>query len=583
MGWEKRRILNQVEQLINSTSAALERLGYSNEWTSEQLWDAVFRGRTGVECMSLDSMYDEGRLYQDANGTTPVTGVEQPVGLMLDGSQRQRLGPELVTNGDFSDGATGWSTAGTVESGRVTVEATGVSRALFKQEIQSNSAPVGSLYWLQYDVVENTLQPSTGNIIAVHNDSDFRLLRSTQLPSAVGTHRALVKRVGDTSGGLYVFLSSQQASGSITVDNISLRETYGYHPYQPADINSPVLSARVNGFKNTEDISANTWGKYSNATVTGTNVLNLPDVNSRLSYYWYTPAPVGTTAKLSMVLSGTGSITLRLARNYADGPLEFTDRKIDLTSTPTRYDVEHTMQYENQTGYQLQLVRLSNDTATQVTVTKADLRYTNDGVDLPEYQRVGDVDANPADYDWQNFPLYLAFNGTNQYLKVTGMQPEVDEVFVSAAIRKESDESNTALIELSNNYITNDYVFQLAAPSSSVNRSYRMASKGTIGENSGPILSKYAAPTSNVVTGISSISGNICLVRVDGVQEALGTDDQGVDGNYGNYNLYIGSRAGTSMFYKGRLYGILLVFDNPADTIITTIERELNRKAKIYA
>lgn len=54
-------------------------------------------------------------------------------------------------------------------------------------------------------------------------------------------------------------------------------------------------------------------------------------------------------------------------------------------------------------------------------------------------------------------------------------------------------------------------------------------------------------------------------------------------GNYGNYNLYIGSRAGTSMFYEGRLYGILLVFDNPADTIITTIERELNRKAKIHA
>jgi len=51
-------------------------------------------------------------LYQDAAGTTPVTAVGQPVGLMLDQSKGLVLGPELVTNGDFSSGSN-WTRIGT--------------------------------------------------------------------------------------------------------------------------------------------------------------------------------------------------------------------------------------------------------------------------------------------------------------------------------------------------------------------------------------------------------------------------------------------------------------------------------------
>ena len=51
---------------------------------------------------------DMSTMYQDAAGTTPVTAMEQPVGLWLDKSQGLQLGPELVTNGDFSQGSAGW-------------------------------------------------------------------------------------------------------------------------------------------------------------------------------------------------------------------------------------------------------------------------------------------------------------------------------------------------------------------------------------------------------------------------------------------------------------------------------------------
>lgn len=69
-------------------------------------------------------------LYQDAAGTIPVTAAGQPVGLMKDKSGRNNhayqtvsasrpilkqtpiLGNELVVNGDFSSGLTGWGAVG---------------------------------------------------------------------------------------------------------------------------------------------------------------------------------------------------------------------------------------------------------------------------------------------------------------------------------------------------------------------------------------------------------------------------------------------------------------------------------------
>ena len=54
---------------------------------------------------------DMSTLFQDSAGTTPVTAVGQPVGLQLDKSKGLVLGPELVTNGDFSAGSTGWTSS----------------------------------------------------------------------------------------------------------------------------------------------------------------------------------------------------------------------------------------------------------------------------------------------------------------------------------------------------------------------------------------------------------------------------------------------------------------------------------------
>ena len=53
---------------------------------------------------------DMTTMFQDSAGTTPVTAVEQPVGLLLDKSKGLVLGPELVVNGTFDTNTAGWAT-----------------------------------------------------------------------------------------------------------------------------------------------------------------------------------------------------------------------------------------------------------------------------------------------------------------------------------------------------------------------------------------------------------------------------------------------------------------------------------------
>ena len=78
-------------------------------------WGGGFNPLTLFASGEQGAWYDPSDLTtmcQDTAGTTPVTATGQTVGLLLDKSQGLVLGPELVTNGDFSGGSTGWSESG---------------------------------------------------------------------------------------------------------------------------------------------------------------------------------------------------------------------------------------------------------------------------------------------------------------------------------------------------------------------------------------------------------------------------------------------------------------------------------------
>ena len=133
----------------------------------------------------------------------------------------------------------------------------------------------------------------------------------------------------------------------------------------------------------------------------------------------------------------------------------------------------------------------------------------------------------------------IDFTGTNTMSVFSGARKEADEVAVVA--------------ELSNNVGGSTGAFRLASIGSNV---WRYTSKGTSGVNGN--ATGYTPPVTSVLTGLSDIANDVATIRVDGVEKASPTADQGT-GPFGNLPLNLGARNNGSLLQlDGRVYGLIV-------------------------
>ncbi len=150
-------------------------------------------------------------LYQDTTGSMAVTTPDETVGLALDTSRGLALGPELVTNGDFSAGATGWTpSAWVIASGNATATAT--STSLYGGGVVSVS---GQLYRIDFDVVSYT-----SGTLAVTVGGNY-----TSNASLTGAAMSAGRKTVFVSSGANLTRGVEFYGGTISasIDNISVR------------------------------------------------------------------------------------------------------------------------------------------------------------------------------------------------------------------------------------------------------------------------------------------------------------------------------------------------------------------------
>ena len=193
------------------------------------------------------------------------------------------------------------------------------------------------------------------------------------------------------------------------------------------------------------------------------------------------------------------------------------------------------------------------------------------------YQRV----TTATDYDASAGFLYLKFDGVDDALATSSIDfTATDKMTVVAGVRKLSDAAVGMVVELSATAASNTGAFNVRAPNTDATGNYAFNSIGTaLAAN---IVAAYAAPITNVLTGIASISTDVAILRVNGTQASTSVADQGT-GNYGNYPLYIGSRAGTSLPFNGNLYSLLIRGAQSTDAQIVSAETYVNSKTGAYA
>jgi hypothetical protein len=217
--------------------------------------------------------------------------------------------------------------------------------------------------------------------------------------------------------------------------------------------------------------------------------------------------------------------------------------------------------------------------AEKIFIWGADLRPTNQATGtMPLYQRVD----TSTDYDTNGFPGYLRADGVDDFLQTNSIDfTATDKITLCAGVRKRSDALRGMVIELGNG-VVNTNQFQLNAPGADATNNYFFQSLGTVGA-SAATASGFAAPITNVLTGIGEISTDTKLLRVNGTQVATSTTDQGT-GNYGNFPVFFFHRntSPATLRFNGNEYGNIAVGKLLTADQTVALETYMNGLTKAY-
>lgn len=311
-----------------------------------------------------------------------------------------------------------------------------------------------------------------------------------------------------------------------TVDNVVVRNVPGNHAYQSTSGARPVLNrAPFGGRRNL----------LSSSEPMATQTQTVRAVQHTLSF------------------QGTGTVTLSGVSTA--GPLIGTGASdtVSLTFTPTAGSLTLTV---------------------SGSVTFAQLE---EGSARSNYQRVvvaGTVvdctEAGRADC-W-----YLDFS-SSKWMQTAAIDfTGTDEMTVIAGVRKLADLTRF-LIELSVNSESNNGAFGVLA-AGTVTPTYGLTHRGANSTTRYATTPEtYISPITNLLTFRGDLSSSVSQLYVDTVLAASSALALG-GGNYGNYALYIGSRGGSSVFFNGHLYSLIVRGKTTEGSKLTGAERFVARK-----
>jgi hypothetical protein len=470
---------------------------------------------------------------------------------MLDKSKGLVLGSELRTATAVVSGA--WtqtngvvSAAGTAGSVSFTLSANTVAGRFYEVAIPNNVS--GGSFYIDFG-------GSTGSQIGALGAATQRIILTCTAPGSV-------IRVGYWLG-----------TPSGTIGPISVKELPGNHAVQATTANRPIygihpFGGRRNSLVRTEEFDNASWATAASgvaAPVRTANSGTAPNGTNTAAKIDF-PAVSGTQGSVVQqtigtgqpVVSRVGSVWLKATAAGDIGRTVFIygnagggQTGVVLTGDWQRASIG---------AYSDSVVNFNiatlgsglsgglNQPAFSVLVWGAQLET---GSTATAYQRVTDQ-YNVTEAGVSSVS-YLFFDGVNDSLATPSINfTSTDKMTVFAGVRKLSDAARAIVAELGNGSV-NLNQFILEAPSSALG-DFAFRSVGSTGATA---AATFASPTTRVLTGIGDIAGDNATLRVNGVQAAQNTSDQG-SGTYGNFALNIGSRGGSGTFFSGHLYSLIV-------------------------
>ena len=259
----------------------LGELGY--EGSLDDRWNAYMRDLGGTGMESLDVLYktfygDAGyhendkdpqlvvdtvnEFYRkDGEGTKGPLEKATPFNHVVkhnsstagNATMTGSYGPELVTNGDFSDGTTGWTTNGDVRvlSGQILVRNNTAGISDIRQTVSVTS---GKLYEISFNFVDK----HQGNIRVSIDDSSYQYTGDVLVENISSTGRYSFTFVATSSNAYIRLMTNSTTNGhSTTWDNISVREVpkIQWRPHNLLAYSEDVTSNKYVDFGSTGNVT----------------------------------------------------------------------------------------------------------------------------------------------------------------------------------------------------------------------------------------------------------------------------------------------------------------------------------------
>jgi hypothetical protein len=577
------------DSTISSSSAALNYLLQNSQTVVGPI--ALFSN--GEQGAWYDPS-DFSTLFTDSAGTTPVTGVEQFVGLMLDKSKGLVLGSELVDTMNTAAAWTGYGTNTVVnEDGGIKVtyvdNVSGAYTFFSAASGLAQNLTVGAQY-----AVTGEAKVNAGSSVNIQVNATGTTVYKT-VTSTTYEQFSFRFIASDPTSNLLA-TTGMGAGEVIWLRNFSVKQVAGNHATQTTSAKRPKLAARYNLLTYTEQFDNGVWAEFNGLYAGSKFTPDVSNAEHRISFGLSTTAST-YTHQYRVKAAGYNWCFIGYANSVGSRENAFFDLQNGATGTiPVGatakivsvgggvYDIFLTTA-TGTFGSNYTLLGVSN--ANNVTsfaangvdgieIFRADLRPASQATGLigPTYQRV--VDA--ATYDTAGFLPYLEFNGLSWSMSTNSIDFSAgDKMTVWAGVRKLSDANTGTVAQLSPSTSTNNGVFGLYVPfNTGASADYAWQSKGTLRITVNSSVS--TGPATSVFTAIGNISAPLAQLRQNAAQIATSSASQGT-GNFGNFALNIGEGAG---FLNGWLTSLIVRGAQSTQSQIEATESWVNGKTGAY-